>query len=156
MLRVAARVRTRVGAGEPHASRAGRRTRSEMADRPRSPVVRSKLTPPNLPPRLLPRPGLVHALIDHLDRPLVSIVADAGYGKTTLLAVALRSLRRPVVWYSLMGSHADPMVFVRQLIEAFRSQRARFGRALERPLQDVRTGVSADRTLCGVSSNALG
>ena len=127
-----------------------------MADGPRSPVVRSKLTPPNLPPRLLPRPGLVHALIDHLDRPLVSIVADAGYGKTTLLAEALRSLRRPVVWYSLMGSDADPMVFVRHLIEAFRSQRARFGRDLERTLQDVRPGDSAAEILGGVLSNELG
>src|SRR5262245_1517172 len=94
----------------------GRAGLKRGADRLHPPVVRSKLTPPSLPPRLLARPGLVRSLIDHLDRPLISIVADAGYGKTTLLAEALRSLRRPVVWYSLMGSDADAMVFVRHLI----------------------------------------
>src|SRR5258705_1261334 len=124
--------RSRSGTARPRAQHGPRRPQPRLTDRLRPQVIRSKLTPPNLPPRLLPRPGLVRALIDHLDQPVVSIVADAGYGKTTLLAETLQSLRRPVIWYSLMASDADPMVFARHLIEAFQREIPRFGRDLDR------------------------
>jgi LuxR family maltose regulon positive regulatory protein len=98
----------------------------------------------------------VRALIDHLDQSVVSIVADAGYGKTTLLAETLQSLGRPVIWYSLMASDADPMVFARHLIEAFQREIPRFGRDLERALEETRPGASAAEMLGGILSNELG
>lgn len=148
--------RSRAGAARSRPAHGPRRPQPRDAGRLRPQVVRSKLTPPNLPPRLLPRPGLVRALIDHIDRPVVSIVADAGYGKTTLLAETLQSLRRPVIWYSLMASDADPMVFARHLIEAFQREVPRFGRDLERALEEARPGAGAAEMLGGVLSNELG
>ena len=56
-------------------------------------VLRSKLLRPNDGPELLERTRLIDALVAHADRPLALVVADAGYGKTTLLAAASRRLR---------------------------------------------------------------
>ena len=57
----------------------------------------SKLGRPNLGPHILERPRLVQALVEHAHVPLVLVVADAGYGKTTLVASAARAIKRPVV-----------------------------------------------------------
>jgi LuxR family maltose regulon positive regulatory protein len=105
---------------------------------------------------VLDRPRLVRALVDHADRPLGLVVADAGYGKSTLLAAAARALRRPLVWYSLHASDADPIVFCRHLLEAFRKDTPRFGKDLERTLEEIRPGPRAADVLAGVLSNALG
>ena len=90
------------------------------------PLYRAKLSRPNPGSLVLDRPQLVRALADHAARPLSLVVADAGYGKTTLLTSFVRSVARPVVWYSLMPSDADPMVFSRYLLEGFRREALRF------------------------------
>jgi ATP/maltotriose-dependent transcriptional regulator MalT/DNA-binding SARP family transcriptional activator len=62
--------------------------------------LRSRLVPPSLPRDCLPRPELVRTVVDGLDGRLVSVVAGAGYGKTTLLAQGLGQSSRPWVWLS--------------------------------------------------------
>ncbi len=121
-----------------------------------SPVLRSKLVRPNLAENLLARPRLEGALAEHADRPLTLIVADAGYGKTTLLASFVSRLRRPVVWYSLMPSDADPVVFGRHLLAGFRAGRPRFGRGFERALSEEVRGSSAGERLAGILLAELG
>lgn len=118
-----------------------------------SPVVVSKLTPPNPPARVLPRRALVRALLDHLEDPLTVVVAEAGYGKTTLLAEAARAAGRPVIWYSLARSDADVMVFTRHLIRAFRGELPRFGRDLARAMDAIGHGGQVAEVLGGVLSN---
>src|SRR6185369_10520916 len=61
-------------------------TRSRRAPRRETPILRSRLVRPNLGAGLLARPRLFGALSEHAGRPLALVVADAGYGKTTLLA----------------------------------------------------------------------
>lgn len=114
------------------------------------PVLRSKLVRPNLAANLLPRLRLEGALAQHADRPLTLVVADAGYGKTTLLASFVSRLRRPVVWYSLMLSDADPVVFGRHLLAGFRAGAPRFGRDFERALAEEIRGPAAAERLAGV------
>lgn len=121
-----------------------------------TPVVASKLTPPNPPARALPRRGLVRALLGQLERPIAVVVAEAGYGKTTLLAEAARAAGRPVIWYSLARSDADVMVFTRHLIQAFRREIPRFGRDLEQTLDEIRPGGSVADVVGGVLSNEWG
>src|SRR5262249_30984432 len=70
----------------------------------------------------------------HVERPVSLVVSDAGYGKTTLLSGFVETQRRPVVWYSLMPSDADLVVFGRHLLAGFRAHAPRFGRAFERTL----------------------
>jgi LuxR family maltose regulon positive regulatory protein len=119
------------------------------------PPTRARLQPPNPPPLLLDRPRLLDALVANADRTLTLLVADAGYGKSTLLAAAGRALRRPVLWYSLTAVDGDPVVFSRHLLEAFRRDTPRFGRDLERLLGEIRPGPRVAEHLGGLLSNAM-
>jgi LuxR family maltose regulon positive regulatory protein len=120
------------------------------------PLYRAKLSRPNLGSLVLERPHLVRALAEHAGRPLSLVVADAGYGKTTLLTSFARSLARPVVWYSLMPSDADPMIFSRYLLEGFRREAPRFGRSIVRVLEEeTRSGAAAAEILGGTFANEL-
>lgn len=51
-------------------------------------------------------------------RPLVSVTAPAGYGKTTLLAEWARSEARTVVWVTLDDADNDPMTLARSIATA--------------------------------------
>ena len=118
-------------------------------------LLRAKLSRPNLGDHILDRPRLVRALADHATRPLMLIVAEAGFGKTTLLTAFARSVSRPVVWYSLMPSDADPAVFGRYLLEGFRRESPRFGRDFERALDETAPGRYSAEMLGGTFVNEL-
>jgi ATP/maltotriose-dependent transcriptional regulator MalT/DNA-binding SARP family transcriptional activator len=122
---------------------------------PGPPLLRAKLSLPVPGEHVLSRPRLLAALNDHAQRPLTLVVADAGYGKTTLLGAWVRGLRRPVVWYSLMPSDADPVVFGRYLLEGFRRHAPRFGRDFERALEEARSGPAAAEMLGGTLANEM-
>jgi LuxR family transcriptional regulator, maltose regulon positive regulatory protein len=48
---------------------------------------------------------------------LVSLIAPAGYGKTTLLAQHLRSSEKPTLWITLSSDEADPLRLAAHLLE---------------------------------------
>ncbi len=119
------------------------------------PVVRAKLSCPDVDHQVLDRPRLLQALAAHATRPVTLLIADAGYGKTTLLGAFARSLRRPVIWYSLAPSDADAIVFGRHVLEGFRRDAPRFGRDFERALDDARPGSRSIEMLAGTLANEL-
>jgi ATP/maltotriose-dependent transcriptional regulator MalT/DNA-binding SARP family transcriptional activator len=119
------------------------------------PVLRAKLSRPEVGDRVLERPRLLRALAENAARPVTLVVADAGYGKTTLVAAFSRQLVRPVVWYSLMPSDADPIVFGRYLLEGFRRDTPRFGRDFSRALEEARPGARSVEMLAGTLANEL-
>jgi LuxR family maltose regulon positive regulatory protein len=120
---------------------------------PLHPALETKLVRPNPGPHVLGRPRLLHALTSHAERPLTLVVADAGYGKTTTLAAYVRTVRRPVVWYSLMPSDADLVVFSRCLLAGVRREYPRFGRAFEQALEEARPGGRSAEMLAGTLAN---
>ncbi|MCX7707553.1 MAG: tetratricopeptide repeat protein, partial [Anaerolineae bacterium] len=106
------------------------------------PLLRTKLMPPRLHRRVLPRPSLVSRLQEALEYPLTVVQAGPGFGKTTLLAdfgarlatdgcpgprptgsqSSKSALPRPMdcrlAWYSLDESDNDPRQFLSYLIGA--------------------------------------
>lgn len=88
--------------------------------------LRTKLLPPRPAPELLPRPRLTDRLLANLSYPLTLVTANAGSGKTTLVADFLRTHKRQFVWYQLDHTDADPSVFlgylgfgIQQLVPGF-------------------------------------
>ena len=80
-------------------------------------LVEVKLAPPS------PRPGTVakEAVIGQLSGgtvPLATVVAPAGYGKTTLLARWAQADPRPFAWVALDGQDDDPVVLLRYIAAA--------------------------------------
>src|SRR5690349_7047275 len=62
------------------------------------------------------RPRLLQALA--CGRPLVALVAPAGYGKTTLLQHWCETDGRPAAWLRLDRRHEDPLALLRDVARA--------------------------------------
>ncbi|HKP72732.1 MAG TPA: hypothetical protein VJT82_07335, partial [Pyrinomonadaceae bacterium] len=60
--------------------------------------LRTKLLPPRPTPALLQRPRLMDRLSANLAHPVTLVAANAGSGKTTLVADFVRTHARPFVW----------------------------------------------------------
>ncbi len=67
------------------------------------PVQVEKVQPPPLRDDILPRDRLLDWLAVKVHNRVVLLTAEAGYGKTTLLADFARRTRLPVLWFRLDG-----------------------------------------------------
>ena len=83
---------------------------------PRTPA--SKILPPVLPAAWVDRPELLRRLDEVGARRLTTVVAGAGFGKSTLLATW--AARVHSAWYSLQPEDASLPTFLRGLIDALR------------------------------------
>ncbi len=92
--------------------------------------LRTKLLPPRPAPELLPRPRLTDRLLANLSYPHTLVTANAGSGKTTLVADFLRTHQRQFVWYQLDHTDADPSVFLGYLTFGIQQHIPGFGEAL--------------------------
>ena len=62
-----------------------------------------------------------NALLDRMETsqvPVVSVVAPAGYGKTTLLAQLAEHGSSPVAWLTANDAHNDPVVLCKDIATA--------------------------------------
>ncbi len=109
---------------------------------PPSFFLRTKLLPPRPAPQLLSRPRLTDRLLANLGYPLTLVTANAGSGKTTLVADFLRTRERQFVWYQLDHTDADPAVFLGYLAFGIQKLIPAFGQALFSYLQQA-SGESA-------------
>jgi LuxR family transcriptional regulator, maltose regulon positive regulatory protein len=92
--------------------------------------LRTKLLPPRTGSELLHRPRLNDRLEANLGSTITLIAADAGCGKTTLIADFLQNSKRPAVWYQLDHTDADPIVFLNYVAQGLRGISADFGSVL--------------------------
>lgn len=72
----------------------------------------TKLIPPKRKDDFLPRLRLLSHLKKNLDRRLITICADAGYGKTTVIAELLSNLESPYLYYQIDEKDRDLSVFL--------------------------------------------
>lgn len=92
--------------------------------------LRTKLLPPRAVSDQLSRPRLVERLKANLDLPVSMVAADAGCGKTTLVADFLHQQNRPSVWYQLDHTDADPFVFLGYVTEGIKAFTPTFGETI--------------------------
>jgi ATP/maltotriose-dependent transcriptional regulator MalT/DNA-binding SARP family transcriptional activator len=91
--------------------------------------LRTKLAPPRPAPALLPRPRLMERLAANLSRTVTLVTANAGAGKTTLVADFVREYAPRFVWYQLDHTDADPAVFLSYIAYGIRQFVPDFGQA---------------------------
>ena len=89
--------------------------------------LRTKLLAPRAAPELLFRSRLIERLHANLSLPMTLVTANAGSGKTTLVADFLRQQERPYVWYQLDHTDSDPAVFVGYLAQGIQQRVPDFG-----------------------------
>lgn len=96
------------------------------------PVQPARIHRPPLRPDVLSRERLNGWLEQASGGRLALVVAEAGHGKTTLLADWSRHTRRLTTWYRLEPADRDWLTFIRHLIAGGRELEAAFGiRTLE-------------------------
>ncbi len=89
----------------------------------------TKLLPPRPAPALLERPRLIERLAGNLASPVTLVTANAGSGKTTLVAGFVRAHAQQFVWYQLDHTDADPAVFLGYITYGIRQIIPDFGQA---------------------------
>ena len=105
-----------------------------------APVIRSKIQPPALRSTTLTRQRLIDRLHEATASRVTLVVAEAGYGKTTLLAdFAARSGQR-TLWYRLDPTDADAITWTNYLVAAGREIVPEFGRSTSALLSQVASG----------------
>jgi LuxR family maltose regulon positive regulatory protein len=117
-----------------------RRGRSQRASGPASDLVASKLRPPLTRPGTVRHSSLVQRLARGGSRPIVSVVAPAGYGKTTLLSQWADCSGQPVAWVSVDEGDNDPKVllsYVAAALDAVEPIDERVFDALASPVSSV-------------------
>src|SRR6185436_941029 len=97
--------------------------------------LRTKLLAPRPAPELLGRARLIERLRMNLSLPMTLVTANAGSGKTTLVADFLRQQERPYVWYQLDHTDSDPAVFVGYLAQGIQQRVPKFGETIFAYLQ---------------------
>ena len=92
--------------------------------------LRTKLLPPRAVSELLERPRLTKKLEANIGAPITLVAADAGCGKTTLIADFVRNQNRESVWYQLDHTDADPVVFLGYVARGIKNIFPDFGEAI--------------------------
>lgn len=123
-------------------------------------ILPTKLYPPRLP-SLVHRERLLRALDHSRSSKLTTVVAGAGYGKSTLVTEFLNTRGLRYVWYQLDESDRDLSVFLSYLVTAIGDVEGGFGaetlerlRSSENAPQERRSILTAfisevDRALAG-------
>ena len=78
-------------------------------------ILESKLYKPVIRSGVVPRPQLLAQLRAAREVPTVAVVAPAGYGKTTLLALWAEADDRAFAWLSVDPHDNDPIVLLTHL-----------------------------------------
>jgi len=94
-------------------------------------LVMSKLLRPRVRPGTVPRSSLIERLERQNLRPVVSVVAPAGYGKTTLLAQWAERDGRAFAWVSVDEADNDPKVLLTYVAAALDAVEPVDGRVFE-------------------------
>ncbi len=106
-----------------------------------SSIQDGKIQPPLLPEETLRRDRLLDWLHAKARSRLVLIVADPGYGKTTLLADWSRRTRVRTLWYRLDVHDRDWAIFVQHLVAAGREVDPAFAANTAALLAEAATGL---------------
>ena len=85
-----------------------RRGRAEHETGPGFDLVASKLRRPAVRSGTVRRSALIEKLAREDARPIVSVAAPAGYGKSTVLSQWAEQDTRPFVWLSLVETDNNP------------------------------------------------
>ena len=104
---------------------------------------------------MLARPRLVERIRGFLDQPATILCADAGCGKTTLVAEFVRSSELPFVWYQIDPTDVDLAVFFGYLTQGIRQLQPNFGEVVLRFIDETENLASKTDQLVDVFINEV-
>jgi ATP/maltotriose-dependent transcriptional regulator MalT/DNA-binding SARP family transcriptional activator len=136
----ALRQRVPVGPGRSAIEAPALVSRGQHAEVSGYPVQPSKVQRPPLRDETLARDRLLDWLHAKIHHRVVYVIAEAGYGKTTLLADFSRRTRHRTLWYRLDADDGNWLAFLSHLVAAGREQDSGFAPATAGLLRELVTG----------------
>jgi ATP/maltotriose-dependent transcriptional regulator MalT/DNA-binding SARP family transcriptional activator len=127
-----------------------------LGDMPEYPVQIGKVQAPALREETLARDRLLEWLSIKIHRRVVLLVAEAGYGKTTLLADFTRRTRVRMLWFRLDRGDRDWVGFLAYLVAAVRVHVPDFGPATSGLLRETATSAPPLDTVLDTFLRELG
>jgi ATP/maltotriose-dependent transcriptional regulator MalT/DNA-binding SARP family transcriptional activator len=127
-----------------------------LGDMSEYPVQIGKVQAPILREETLARDRLLEWLSIKIHRRVVLLVAEAGYGKTTLLADFTRRTRVRMLWYRLDRGDRDWVGFLAYLVAAVRVHVPEFGGATRGLLRETATSAPPLDTVLDTFLRELG
>ena len=106
----------------------------------RSPRRPAKIRCPHLPDQILHRERLLGWLRSRLDKRVILVLAEAGFGKTTLLADFARRSQIRTFWYRLDHDDTDALTFLGNLVASCQAADARLLPGAERVVAEALDG----------------
>jgi len=103
-------------------------------------ITQTKIFVPRRRSDLLSRQRLLDGLYELLDYRLILLVAQAGYGKTSLLIDFAHHTEWPFCWYTLDHLDREPQRFLTHLIASLSLQFPSFGKRSRTVLQNMSQG----------------
>ncbi len=107
-------------------------------------LVETRFHVPVPGPAVVERPTVLASLDRYADRRVTLIAAPTGFGKTTTLALWLRSRRRRYAWLSLESAENDPVRFATYVVSAIRRALPDVGGSALAALQNARVDIATD------------
>jgi LuxR family maltose regulon positive regulatory protein len=101
-------------------------------------AVKTILDMPPIKGRILRRERLLKTLKENLDKKLILVCADAGYGKTTLLAQFCRELKSPFIFHNLDSQDNDTASFFDHLVAGMKEHAPHFGERVRSVVHEKR------------------
>ena len=144
------------GAGKAIVGLGSRSTGGQPGSPLEYPVQLSKVQAPPLRDETLARDRLLDWLSVKVHRRAVLLVAEAGYGKTTLLADFTRRTRVRVLWFRLDRGDRDWVGFIAHLVAAIRVHVAGFGTSTAALLRETATSAPSLETVLDTFLRELG
>lgn len=117
--------------------------------------LKTKLVPPRLGRRIMPRPRLVDRIRGFVDQPATIVCADAGCGKTTLVNEFVRASDLPFVWYQIDPTDVDLAVFFGYVVYGIRSLYPDFGQVVLGFISETENLASKTEQLIDVFVNEV-
>src|SRR5947207_8535117 len=113
------------------------------------PIQQAKVQRPPLRAATLRRPRLIQWLEENLHRRVILVTAEAGYGKTTLLADFARGTKQRILWYRIDEDDSNWVTFTQHVVAA--------GREVDRTFAPNTVELLADASAKGrTTSGVLG
>jgi LuxR family maltose regulon positive regulatory protein len=104
------------------------------------PIQPAKVQPPPLRDQTLARDRLLDWLAAKIHQRVILVIADAGYGKTTLLADFSRRTRLRTLWFRLDDDDRDWISFLSHLVAAGREHDPGFAPTTAAMMSEMATG----------------
>ncbi len=118
-------------------------------------ILKTKLAPPSPKEKVILRPQLISSLRENLLKRLILIIADAGYGKTTLLTQLIKDEKFPCVYYDLDKNDSDLSIFLNYLTHGFERIQPDLARRTRGLLKQGSEAVSNHELMMGTLINEL-